>query len=180
MYAELNNAWKKELAHKDLQQLTPDFYVRVAAYLKRLTEEGRMLDKKTMRAKLLKTEKENAAKMVLRMAELRYHKLLNQQFRGALPATLLSEERAAFESLLTCSEKYHEFVEKLLRGQLVEARTGPSHDILVVRFFKNIPALVGADMKTYGPFKVEDVASLPAANSNILAKQGLAVKIETK
>jgi DNA replication initiation complex subunit (GINS family) len=35
-------------------------------------------------------------------------------------------------------------------------------------------------MKTYGPFKAEDVASLPAANSSILAKQGLAVKIETK
>jgi DNA replication initiation complex subunit (GINS family) len=33
-------------------------------------------------------------------------------------------------------------------------------------------------MKTYGPFKAEDVASLPVENVKILVKQGLAEKIE--
>ena len=33
-------------------------------------------------------------------------------------------------------------------------------------------------MKPYGPFKVEDVASLPANNAKILVKQGLAVLVE--
>jgi len=33
-------------------------------------------------------------------------------------------------------------------------------------------------MKTYGPFKAEDVASLPIENANVLVKQGLAEKIE--
>jgi len=33
-------------------------------------------------------------------------------------------------------------------------------------------------MKTYGPFKVEDVASLPAENAKILIRQGLAEKVE--
>jgi DNA replication factor GINS len=43
---------------------------------------------------------------------------------------------------------------------------------------KEIPAIIGADMKTYGPFKTEDVASLPAENARILAKQNLAEKVE--
>ena len=33
-------------------------------------------------------------------------------------------------------------------------------------------------MKSYGPFVVEDVASLPVENAKILVKQGLAVPVE--
>jgi DNA replication initiation complex subunit (GINS family) len=37
---------------------------------------------------------------------------------------------------------------------------------------------MGADMKSYGPFVAEDVASLPPQNAQILVKQGLAVLVE--
>ena len=40
------------------------------------------------------------------------------------------------------------------------------------------PAMVGADMKTYCPFKVEDVASSPVENAKILIKQGLAERLK--
>jgi DNA replication factor GINS len=42
---------------------------------------------------------------------------------------------------------------------------------------KDVPAIVGVDLKTYGPFKVEDVGSLPAENAKTLIKQGLTQKI---
>ncbi len=53
-----------------------------------------------------------------------------------------------------------------------------THKRLTLRFTKNIPAIMGADMKSYGPFAADDVASLPALNAQILVKQGLAVLIE--
>ena len=53
-----------------------------------------------------------------------------------------------------------------------------SHKRVTLRFVKNIPAIIGADMKTYGPFIVEDVASLPVENAKMLVKQGLAVLVE--
>jgi DNA replication initiation complex subunit (GINS family) len=37
---------------------------------------------------------------------------------------------------------------------------------------------MGADMKSYGPYAPEDVASLPELNARILIKQGLATLIE--
>ena len=43
---------------------------------------------------------------------------------------------------------------------------------------KAVPSIIGADMKTYGPFLVEDVASVPVENAKILVKQGLAVLVE--
>ena len=49
---------------------------------------------------------------------------------------------------------------------------------MVVRFLKDVPSIVGVDLKTYGPFKSEDVASLPIENARVLIRQGLAVEVE--
>jgi DNA replication initiation complex subunit (GINS family) len=54
----------------------------------------------------------------------------------------------------------------------------PAPKRVTVRFSKPIPAIMGADMKSYGPFATEDVASLPELNAKILVKQGLAVLVE--
>jgi len=49
-----------------------------------------------------------------------------------------------------------------------------AHKRVVLRFLKPVPSIIGADMKTYGPFLIEDVASVPESNAKILVKQGLA------
>ena len=49
-----------------------------------------------------------------------------------------------------------------------------------IRFLKDVPTIVGADMKTYGPFKEEDVASLPAENAEVLIKRGVVVEVEAQ
>jgi DNA replication initiation complex subunit (GINS family) len=48
-----------------------------------------------------------------------------------------------------------------------------------VRFLSEIPAVIGADMKTYGPFKPEDIGSMPLENARVLIKQSMAEKVET-
>jgi DNA replication factor GINS len=60
----------------------------------------------------------------------------------------------------------------------VEAKEKPKKRVL--RFLREVPAIIGADMKSYGPFKPEDVASVPAENAKILIKQGLAAEVEAK
>ncbi len=44
---------------------------------------------------------------------------------------------------------------------------------VLLRVLKDIPALIGSDMISYGPFLVEDIASLPLENAELLEKQGL-------
>jgi DNA replication initiation complex subunit (GINS family) len=62
---------------------------------------------------------------------------------------------------------------------LPAVRINVTHGRATLRFLKEVPAIIGADMKTYGPFKVEDIAALPIENTKILIKQGLAEKLET-
>jgi DNA replication factor GINS len=181
MYNELYEVWKKELANSELQELPTQFYANTAEYLKRLKEESRMLDKKTIKARLLKIEHQNVKRMLHEIAELRYGKIIREMSRGKeTPASMLPEEKEAQETLSACSEKYHTFIEEVLRGHLSEPSTKQISQTAVLRFVKDIPAIIGSDMKTYGPFKAEDVASIPVANSVSLTKRGLAERINVK
>jgi DNA replication initiation complex subunit (GINS family) len=58
------------------------------------------------------------------------------------------------------------------------ASSTPSSRRVALRFLKPVPSIIGADMQSYGPFLVEDVASVPELNARILVKQGLAKLVE--
>jgi DNA replication factor GINS len=70
------------------------------------------------------------------------------------------------------------FAKEILRGRLTDVDVQHQHKRAVLRFLKDVPAIIGADMKTYGPFKAEDVSSMPTENAKIFVKQGLAEKVE--
>jgi DNA replication factor GINS len=180
MYDELHEIWKRELGSVELEKLTPDFYFRIADYLRRLREEGRMLDKKTVKAKLLKSEMHNVKRMASDLVRLRYSKLVRKLARGekVSPEFLTVEEAKICTGCSPIIETYQSFVKNLLRGHVLNMDVAREHKSTVLRFLKDVPEIMGANMKAYGPFKVEDVASLPVENAKILVKQGLAEKVE--
>jgi phage/plasmid-associated DNA primase len=52
--------------------------------------------------------------------------------------------------------------------------------ILTVRILQDVPPLKGQDGKDYGPFKPEDVVTLPAKNARALISRGAAVEYQGK
>jgi DNA replication initiation complex subunit (GINS family) len=185
MYDELYAAWRFELENAELGGLPPDFYARAADYLRRIKEENRMLDKKTVKASLLEHELERAKCMLQELVWARYKKLVALVTESQkIPAgSLAVEEETMCTGFLSFAESYQKFAEKLLRGQVSsqvpKVSVKKARKRVALRFIKAIPAVIGADMKTYGPFMVEDVASVPVENAKILVKQGLAETVET-
>jgi DNA replication factor GINS len=180
MYNELYDAWKRELQNRELEKLPSDFYSKVAEYVKRLREETRMLDKRTVKANLLKKEVQNSRHMVRELVQSRYRKIIKILAEGGkVPSDVLTpEEDGIFKATSPVAEMYQGFTRNILRGQLPKVEVAQEHKRVPLRFLKDVPSIIGADMKTYGPFKVEDVASLPVENAKILSKQGLAEMIE--
>jgi DNA replication initiation complex subunit (GINS family) len=82
-----------------------------------------------------------------------------------------------FESFVPFTEAYQKFAKSLLQGQTSQSSQEP-HKRITLRFSKNIPQIMGADMKPYGPFVSEDIASLPTQNAKVFVKQGLAVIVD--
>jgi DNA replication factor GINS len=180
VYAELCVAWQQEIEGSELGRLPPDFYVKVADYVKRIKEESRMLDKKSVKAGLLERELKNVKRMLRELVWARYKKLVKVVGEGQkMPSDLLTaEETEICTGYVSFAEAYQKFAQNLLQGQVVKATVTKVHKRVALRFTKAIPAVIGADMKAYGPFMAEDVASLPVENSKVLVKQGLAVAVE--
>lgn len=58
-----------------------------------------------------------------------------------------------------------------LNGRLNEVES------TVLRFLQLVPAFVGEDMRTYGPFSPEDVGTVPGLNARGLVEKGVAVQV---
>jgi len=192
MYNELYSAWQREIDDPTLGGLPLDFYTKISQYLKHIKEENKVLDKKSVKTSLLEHESVNVERMLKELLGSRYRKIIKTVTKTQkLPTELLTVEEARMcETFADFTKSYHKFADELMQGQLtvepirvvVKTETyavAPQpHKRSTIRFLKNIPAIMGADMKSYGPFIAEDVASLPPQNAQILVKQGLAVLVE--
>lgn len=183
MYDELYEAWIKEKGNVEIQPLAKDFCSKLADYVRRLKEEKRMLDNKTVRGRLIDKEEENVRRLINNLIQVRYEKIINKITNGEIvPISVLTEEEEElYRVALPQAESYSTFLKSILQGRLPKSKEkAPGKKLLVVRILREIPAIIGSDLKTYGPFKPEDIASLPIENAKILIKQGAAVEIETR
>jgi len=182
VYDELYEAWTKERETTEIQALPKDFYVKLAGYMKKMKEESRMLDEKTVRAKLLRRESKNVKKMVKELIRLRYEKALRKTIDNEMVAkeALTYEEEKLLGDVSPSMESYQTLLKDILGGRSPRVEVKEKPKTMILRFIQEIPAIIGADMKTYGPFKPEDVASLPIENARILIKQGVAVEVEAE
>ena len=191
MYNELYAAWQREIDDPTLGGLPLDFYAKIAEYLRRIKEEDKVLDKKSVKMNLLEHESANVERMLEELLGARYRKIIKTVTKSQkLPSELLTAEEARMcETFADFAKAYQKFAHNLMQGQMTDsakaatkmeanAEVTPTHKRSTIRFLKNIPAIMGADMKSYGPFVAEDVASLPPQNAQILVKQGLAVLVE--
>jgi DNA replication initiation complex subunit (GINS family) len=190
MYKELYAAWRSEIENSSLAGLPPDFYARIADYMKHISEDGGMLDKKSVKVNLQNRETQNVKRMLEELLWARYRKLIETITAiQKVPADLLTvEETNICQNFTTFAAAYQKFTEDLLKGQMAKtelpkpdvpkSETESSRKRVTLRFVKSTPAIIGLDMKAYGPFMVEDVASLPEENAKILVKHGLAVLVQ--
>lgn len=180
MYDELYKVWKQELENSELATLPHDFYTRTADYVRKLAEEGRMLDKRTAKANLLKKETQNAKRMIRELVRARYTKLVKKAAKGEKvpPDVLTSDEERIFANISASSDAFQTLAKEVLQGRKPKFEAIQERKRAVLRFLTQVPAIIGADMKPYGPFQAEDVASLPLDNAKILAKQHMAERIE--
>jgi DNA replication factor GINS len=180
MYDQLYNTWKLEIEKTDLEKLPTDFYSNITEYVKHLREESRMLEKRATKANLLNEELRNTKRMISQLVRIRHRKIVLKLAKGEeLPQEFLTpEEKEIYSTLAPVAEAVRSFAKDIVRGQLPTAKVEEIHKRVAIRFLKEVPAIIGADMRTYGPFQVEDLATLPLENTKILIKQGLAEKVE--
>jgi len=180
MYDKLYDVWIKEKKNVQVQKLPKDFYMGTINYIGRIRQEGRMLDLKSLKAKLISREFDNAKKLLEELIRLRFEKCIQQiTLEKTLgKAQLTEEEQAMLLGASNSSESFNSFLKEASRGKVSKVEKTEQRNRTVLRFLKETPAIAGNDLRVYGPFSVEDVATLPIENAKVLVKHKVAVEVE--
>jgi len=184
MYDRLLEALENEVESEGLQRLPENFYADLRSTLREFRRriadgaEGKVAEK------VLLLQLDRTAQALTRLIETRLRKMIIAGLsRMQLPDGLVAEDEkrllAAVADLVSARD---ELVTSLVAApppprELPGAARRP---MLLVRFVKDVPLIVGADMRYYGPFKPEDVALLPAQNAEALVRQGAALQVQVE
>ena len=178
MYNELYKAWKSEITSEETQPLPDDFYQRAEAYLRGAEENNSPTDEHTAKGCLLLKEKEIVSRLLRELKEVRIRKLLALAKDGKAinDANLTHEERKLAREF---NKSLQTFTQEKPKPK-PPAASEETVEFSVLRFLQDIPEIVGTDLRIYGPYKKEDVGSLPNQNASALIKQGAAKEIEIR
>ena len=181
-YSRLVEAWRKERKSTDLQALPDNFFGEMTEYLSKSREENRMLDKTSLKGQIAEKELVNAERLLSELSSKRLRKIVEAELdKIAIASSSLTQvERSFLSDLRSLMSGHEEKLKDILMGRVpqVDAKLPQKAGLKVVRFIQAVPAIMGIDMKTYGPFKPEDVVSLPVENAENLIRRGIAKEVE--
>lgn len=177
VYDETFEAWRKEFNSPELQNLRPDFYKDVAGHIRRLKEAQRNLDQKSLKASILEDELGRLQQLVQQLLQKRVEKMARMRGRGE-QAQMSPVERWFSEEYANVAQHLTRVSESLTWGRDPPTSPEKKRGTILVRFLKDVPSIIGVDLKAHGPFLREDIANLPWENGESLIRQGNAVEIQ--
>jgi len=158
----------------EVQELDSEFYKKLSKFIGELRrQEYDGVEEKIKNSLLEITTKLTELLIKIRLekvtnaAEIKFSNLLDEE-KYILDSEEERRERTNMVLSATVNGK-----SKLLETISYKHKTKP----IVVRFLKEMDELVGVDLERYGPFKPEDIATLPFENAQALISQEIAAKV---
>ena len=163
-YELIRKVQREEQRQPKLTSIPENFFESVAKYLQQKKQLTLRDDRKTA------LEIKNVERLVEDIFNRRERKILNLSIiaarTGMKPENLTGEEKAFFDELTNILKKRRG---KTLEGTLKEKELVP-----MIVFKVDVPAFVGIDGNTYGPFKSGDIARIPEENMKVFVEKGMA------
>jgi hypothetical protein len=110
-------------------------------------------------------------------------KILNNFYRFRRDKAFLEiidEEKLNVDAVSVFEKEFYLEILDKLKAEFINLEEQVKIDVgdkelTTVRFLDSIPQFLGIDLKTYGPYKVEDVAAIPRRNATILSQKGICI-----
>jgi len=171
---KLKQLLELEEASDTLTTLPSDTYVKLATYAQKLNSAAASSGD-DISGRLAKKQLWLMGVMTRRLLQLRMAKAAKEGGReDAQPSStknLLPEERYVNESSNRLAKKEERFAMAVVDGQpsfFTIAQRREVQRMTTVRISKRVGEIMGADLKRYGPFEVNDVARLPLGNAQVM------------
>lgn len=164
----------RETENDTVQEVNPKMYISIADFIGKLKSEGY----DGIEAKIKNSLVDIITDLTSLLLKTRLEKATKQSKIDF--SNLLDEEKFILDAYEEKNERIHIILSSTLNGKsrfLDSIATKHKTKSTVVRFLKGIDQIVGVDLAKYGPFKAEDVATIPFENAQALIAQNIATKI---
>ena len=162
----------QEFQTEEIQELNPDFFRNLSNFIGNLkNEEYDGIENKT---------KSNMIIIATSLTELLINKRLEKMSTESSYSILTDEEKFIFDSNDEMNERKDMIISGIINGKskfLETTSTKHKTKPVTVRFVKEFDEIVGVDLEKYGPFKPEDIATIPNENAQALISNGVALKV---
>ncbi len=200
-YGRLHEAWSNERKNKDLQNIPDDMLHEMKDYVATINKTP--TDENTLAGQLTRTEKQYVNQLLRELTETRLRKIVTLEINNQpIDAQAMTPEEqklhSNFRQLLTGYRHGSDLPEpvpiqvtskpdqtKPVRTTRAKSPVKPlvklgEVKMILVRFLQPLPAIMGIDMKAYGPFQPEELATIPVQNAENLIKRGIAKPVEVE
>ena len=163
-----------ETENDSLVEIKPNFYRSLSDFIGNLRKQ----EFDGVENKIKDTMIEMATELTSLLIHIRLEKISNSDNFDI--SHLLDEEKFILDS----HEEQNERIEMILsatisgKSKFLES-LAENHKIkkVVIRFLDDVDEIIGADLERYGPFKVEDIATIPYENAQALIAKNIATKV---
>lgn len=164
----------RETENDSILEMDPSFYRNLSEFIGNLRKQ----EFDGVESKIKDTMIEMASELTSLLIRIRLEKITKSsdvQF-----GNLLDEEKFILDSHEEQSERIEMILSATINGKskfLESLSQNHKTKKVVIRFLKEVDELVGADLEKYGPFKTEDIATIPYENAQALISKNIATKV---
>ncbi|MEM2785742.1 MAG: hypothetical protein QXW37_02520 [Candidatus Nitrosotenuis sp.] len=162
----------REIENDQVQEIDRAFYTSLSEYLGKLKSEGYDGIENKIKNRLIE--------LITQITSLLLKTRIEKSQSDMDFTNLLDEEKYILESQQDLLERKEMILSATLNGRtkLLES-VSKKHKVkpITVRFLRDFDQFVGADFTKYGPFKAEDVATIPNENAQALISKNITVKL---
>jgi DNA replication factor GINS len=170
----LHNTVLRETENENLLEIKPNFYRNLSDFIGNLKKQ----EYEGVENKIKDTMIEMASELTSLLIHIRLEKISNSNDLDI--SYLLDEEKFILDSQEEQNERTEMILSATINGKSKFLESlAENHKIkkVVIRFLDNVDEIVGADLEKYGPFKAEDIATIPYENAQALIAKNIATKV---
>ena len=170
----LHNTVLRETENDSLLEIKPNFYRNLSDFIGNLRKQ----EFDDVENKIKDTMIEMASELTSLLIHIRLEKISNSDDFDI--SHLLDEEKFILDSQEEQNERTEMILSATINGKSKFLELlAENHKIkkVVIRFLSEVDEIIGADLEKYGPFKAEDIATIPYENAQALIAKNIATKV---
>ena len=170
----LHQAVLRETENDYILEINPNFYRNLADFIGNLQKQ----EFDGVENKIKNTMIEMVTELTSLLIKIRLEKISKSSDLEI--SHLLDEEKFIFDSQEDQKERTEMILSATINGKskfLESLAQNHKTKKIVIRFLNEVDEIVGADLEKYGPFKTEDIATIPYENAQALIAKNVATKV---